>query len=152
MGTEMIGSADELSFNGEIEPLPVDVVATDNISKFSLYFNPKFPYLKVRNTYLGYDPVLSCAQVLNSFEVLEIFLGISLERMTYEPFIHSFLGFSDTIFSIVVYTFVVDDSATSIVLNGPAFGEDDFRVCIDIHIVDYMNVDKLTKDNGATRL
>lgn len=80
--------------------------------------------------YLGHDPILSCTHVLNSFEVLEIFLGISLQRMEYQSLHNPFIELFDTSFSFVAYNSVVDDCATSIVPSGLAFSKNDFHICL----------------------
>ncbi|KAL5168854.1 Isoleucine--tRNA ligase, cytoplasmic [Glycine soja] len=79
--------------------------------------------------------------VLDSFEVLEKFSGATLVGTKYEPLFDYFKELSDTAFRIVADNYVTDDSGTGVVHCAPAFGEDDFRVCIDNQI---LSKDKLT--------
>jgi len=53
----------------------------------------------------------------------------------YEPLFDYFTELSDTAFRVVADNYVTDDSGTGIVHCAPAFGEDDFRVCIDNQIL-----------------
>ncbi|KAH7572769.1 hypothetical protein JRO89_XS03G0009900 [Xanthoceras sorbifolium] len=71
-----------------------------------------------------------------SFEKLgEAFSGASLVGMKYEPLFKYFEEFSDTAFRVVADNYVTSDSGTGIVHCAPAFGEDDYRVCIDNQII-----------------
>ncbi|RZB73843.1 isoleucine--tRNA ligase, cytoplasmic-like [Glycine soja] len=79
--------------------------------------------------------------VLDSFEVLEKFSGATLVGTKYEPLFDYFKELSDTAFRVVADNYVTDDSGTGVVHCAPAFGEDDFRVCIDNQI---LSKDKLT--------
>ncbi|KAG4979321.1 hypothetical protein JHK85_033279 [Glycine max] len=79
--------------------------------------------------------------VLDSFEVLEKFSGATLVGTKYEPLFAYFKELSDTAFRVVADNYVTDDSGTGVVHCAPAFGEDDFRVCIDNQI---LSKDKLT--------
>lgn len=53
----------------------------------------------------------------------------------YEPLFGYFMELSDTAFRVVSDNYVTDDSGTGIVHCAPAFGEDDFRVCIENQII-----------------
>jgi len=53
----------------------------------------------------------------------------------YEPLFDYFKELSDTAFRVVADNYVTDDSGTGVVHCAPAFGEDDFRVCIDNKIL-----------------
>ena len=53
----------------------------------------------------------------------------------YEPLFDYFKELSDTAFRVVADNYVTDDSGTGVVHCAPAFGEDDFRVCIDNQIL-----------------
>ncbi|XP_057959280.1 isoleucine--tRNA ligase, cytoplasmic [Malania oleifera] len=69
------------------------------------------------------------------FELLERVTGASLIGMKYEPLFDYFLEFSDMAFRVVADNYVTDDSGTGIVHCAPAFGEDDYRVCIENEII-----------------
>ncbi|GMJ10561.1 hypothetical protein like AT4G10320 [Hibiscus trionum] len=71
----------------------------------------------------------------DSFEVLEKFSGVSLVGLKYEPLFNYFLEFSDVAFRVIADNYVKDDSGTGIVHCAPAFGEDDYRVCIANQII-----------------
>ncbi|KAL1355690.1 hypothetical protein HN51_007685 [Arachis hypogaea] len=87
--------------------------------------------------------------VLDSFEVLEKFPGSSLVGKKYEPLFGYFIELSDTAFRVVSDNYVTDDSGTGIVHCAPAFGEDDFRVCIENHILNKDNLTVAVDDDGC---
>ncbi|ORY30942.1 isoleucyl-tRNA synthetase [Rhizoclosmatium globosum] len=61
------------------------------------------------------------------YTVLEKIMGSALKGLEYEPLKGSFIVMADT--------YVTDDSGTGIVHCAPAFGEDDYRVCINHNVV-----------------
>ncbi|KAL4347207.1 hypothetical protein GQ457_17G001290 [Hibiscus cannabinus] len=71
----------------------------------------------------------------DSYEVLEKFSGASLVGKKYEPLFNYFLEFLDAAFRVIADNYVTDDSGTGIVHCAPAFGEDDYRVCIANRII-----------------
>ncbi|XP_044509328.1 isoleucine--tRNA ligase, cytoplasmic-like [Mangifera indica] len=70
-----------------------------------------------------------------SYEKLGEFLGASLVGMKYEPLFGYFKELSDTAFRVIADNYVTDDSGTGVVHCAPAFGEDDYRVCIESEII-----------------
>ncbi|OVA02875.1 Aminoacyl-tRNA synthetase [Macleaya cordata] len=70
-----------------------------------------------------------------SYELLEKITGASLVGMKYVPLFDYFADFSDSAFRVVADNFVTDDSGTGVVHCAPAFGEEDYRVCIANHII-----------------
>ncbi|KAG7557311.1 Aminoacyl-tRNA synthetase class Ia anticodon-binding [Arabidopsis suecica] len=66
----------------------------------------------------------------DSYEVLEKINGASLVGKKYEPLFDYFSDFSSEAFRVVADDYVTDDSGTGIVHCAPAFGEDDYRVCL----------------------
>ncbi|KMZ60609.1 Isoleucine--tRNA ligase [Zostera marina] len=70
-----------------------------------------------------------------SYEMLEKFLGSSLVGMKYVPLFEYFMEFKDTAFRVVSDNYVTDDSGTGVVHSAPAFGEDDYRVCVVSNII-----------------
>lgn len=46
-----------------------------------------------------------------------------------------FMEFSDVAFRVVADNYVTDDSGTGIVHCAPAYGEDDYRVCLENKII-----------------
>lgn len=53
----------------------------------------------------------------------------------YKPLFDYFKEFSDVAFRVVADSYVTDDSGTGIVHCAPAFGEDDYRVCIENQVI-----------------
>ncbi|KAJ4954492.1 hypothetical protein NE237_011275 [Protea cynaroides] len=70
-----------------------------------------------------------------SYEVLEKVTGASLVGMKYIPLFDYFMDLSDVSFRVVADNYVTEDSGTGVVHCAPAFGEDDYRVCIENHII-----------------
>ncbi|KAK7312173.1 hypothetical protein VNO77_35842 [Canavalia gladiata] len=87
--------------------------------------------------------------VLDSFEVLEKVSGASLVGIKYEPLFDYFKELSETAFRVVADNYVTDDSGTGVVHCAPAFGEDDFRVCIDNQIISKDNLTVAVDDDGC---
>uniref|UniRef100_A0A2N9FJH6 isoleucine--tRNA ligase n=1 Tax=Fagus sylvatica TaxID=28930 RepID=A0A2N9FJH6_FAGSY len=73
--------------------------------------------------------------VADSYEVLEKVSGASLVGLKYEPLFDYFKEYSDSAFRVVADNYVTDDSGTGIVHCAPAFGEDDYRVCIENKVI-----------------
>ncbi|KAJ9189226.1 hypothetical protein P3X46_000544 [Hevea brasiliensis] len=71
----------------------------------------------------------------DSYELLEKVKGNELVKKKYEPLFNYFSDLSDTAFRVVADNYVTDDSGTGIVHCAPAFGEDDYRVCIENQII-----------------
>lgn len=70
-----------------------------------------------------------------SYELLEKIAGSSLVGLRYKPLFDYFLEFSETAFRVVADNYVTDDSGTGVVHCAPAFGEDDYRVCVALGII-----------------
>lgn len=71
----------------------------------------------------------------SSYEVLEKMPGSSLVGLKYVPLFDYFTEFSDVAFKVVADNYVTDDSGTGVVHCAPAFGEDDYRVCLENKII-----------------
>ncbi|VVB01356.1 unnamed protein product [Arabis nemorensis] len=71
----------------------------------------------------------------DSYEVLEKFKGDSLVGKKYEPLFEYFNDFASEAFRVVADDYVTDSSGTGIVHCAPAFGEDDYRVCLQNAII-----------------
>ncbi|GMH28561.1 hypothetical protein Nepgr_030404 [Nepenthes gracilis] len=71
----------------------------------------------------------------SSYELLEKVPGSSLVGWKYVPLFEYFEEFSDVAFRVVADNYVTDDSGTGIVHCAPAFGEDDYRVCLENQII-----------------
>lgn len=66
----------------------------------------------------------------NTYDVIGQCKGSDLVGRKYKPLFDYFLAFSDTAFKVVADNYVSDDSGTGVVHCAPAFGEDDYRVCL----------------------
>ncbi|KAJ9178386.1 hypothetical protein P3X46_010273 [Hevea brasiliensis] len=73
--------------------------------------------------------------LMDSYELLEKVKGNDLVKKKYEPLFNYFSEFSNMAFRVVADNYVTDDSGTGIVHCAPAFGEDDYRVCIEYQII-----------------
>ncbi|XP_026416565.1 isoleucine--tRNA ligase, cytoplasmic-like [Papaver somniferum] len=72
------------------------------------------------------------------YELLETMTGASLVGLRYTPLFDYFVDeFSDNdkAFTVVADNYVTDDSGTGVVHCAPAFGEEDYRVCIENQII-----------------
>lgn len=76
------------------------------------------------------------AEPSGGFEKLSTCKGADLVGKHYKPLFEYFLAdFKDTAWRVVSDTYVTDDSGTGVVHQAPAFGEDDYRVCIASGVV-----------------
>ncbi|WOK99491.1 isoleucine--tRNA ligase, cytoplasmic [Canna indica] len=71
----------------------------------------------------------------SSYELVEKMTGASLVGLKYIPLFDYFEKYSETAFRVVSDNYVTDDSGTGIVHCAPAFGEDDYRVCVSSGII-----------------
>ncbi|KAJ1567544.1 hypothetical protein HK405_005583, partial [Cladochytrium tenue] len=111
-------------------------------SNLALCVNPAFEYIKIKDGETGHIWILleSRLEILYKdpkkakFTILEKIPGTALKGLEYEPI---FNYFSDRKGSFVVVTdgYVTDDSGTGIVHQAPAFGEDDYRVCLANNVI-----------------
>ncbi|KAI3934371.1 hypothetical protein MKW92_006840 [Papaver armeniacum] len=69
------------------------------------------------------------------YELLETMTGASLVGLKYIPLFDYFADFSGSAFRVVADNYVTDDSGTGVVHCAPAFGEEDYRVCIANQII-----------------
>lgn len=53
----------------------------------------------------------------------------------YVPLFEYFVEFSDVAFRVLADNYVTSDSGTGVVHMAPAFGEDDYRVCIENQVI-----------------
>ncbi|KAI5582910.1 hypothetical protein BDE02_07G117900 [Populus trichocarpa] len=87
--------------------------------------------------------------LMDSYELLEKVKGNELVNKKYEPLFNYFSEFSDTAFRVVADDYVTDDSGTGIVHCAPAFGEEDYRVCIENKILSKENLIVAVDDDGC---
>ncbi|WIA42069.1 hypothetical protein OEZ86_009348 [Tetradesmus obliquus] len=77
----------------------------------------------------GKEGEAAAAAVPAGFELLTKFQGAELVGAAYEPLFPYFADHT-TAFRVVADGYVTDDSGTGVVHQAPAFGEDDYRVCL----------------------
>ena len=121
-------------------------------SNLALCVHPTLKYVKLRDPETGRVYIVAEARIDSlpgarpkkpgkkdkdktvkpGFDLLETFDGSSLRGMRYEPMFEYFRGFEGSVnfWQVCVDTYVTDDSGTGVVHQAPAFGEDDYRVCI----------------------
>ncbi|KAA8541578.1 hypothetical protein F0562_022730 [Nyssa sinensis] len=86
----------------------------------------------------------------DTYEVLDKFSGASLVGTRYVALFDYFMEFSDVAFRVVADDYVTSDTGTGIVHCAPAFGEDDYRVCIENQIINKGEIlDVAIDDNGC---
>ncbi|GMN63498.1 hypothetical protein TIFTF001_032571 [Ficus carica] len=85
----------------------------------------------------------------DSYEVLEKVTGASLVGTKYEPLFNYFSEFSEVAFRVVADNYVTDGSGTGIVHCAPAFGEDDYRVCIENQVIAKVGIQRHVDDQGS---
>ncbi|KAI8371895.1 isoleucyl-tRNA synthetase [Blakeslea trispora] len=108
-------------------------------SNMAVCVHPELEYVKIRDEATGNTYVLM-EKRLNilykdpkkaKFAILEKFKGADMAGWEYVPMFDFFAEeFKGKAFKVLVDTYVTDDSGTGIVHNSPAFGEDDYRVCL----------------------
>eukprot|EP00586_Coscinodiscus_wailesii_P002114 CAMPEP_0172483452 /NCGR_PEP_ID=MMETSP1066-20121228/10478_1 /TAXON_ID=671091 /ORGANISM="Coscinodiscus wailesii, Strain CCMP2513" /LENGTH=1157 /DNA_ID=CAMNT_0013247349 /DNA_START=273 /DNA_END=3746 /DNA_ORIENTATION=- len=120
------------------------------VSNLALCVHPTMEYVKIEDVKSKEKYVLAKSRLsqlypqMNSkkwkpakakeiYTVLESFEGKALVGKKYEPLFNFFS--SDNYFSILSDTYVTDDSGTGIVHQAPAFGEDDYRVCLSHGVI-----------------
>ncbi|CAA6660103.1 unnamed protein product [Spirodela intermedia] len=69
------------------------------------------------------------------YELVEKIQGSSLIGLKYVPLFDYFSDYSEVAFKVVGDSFVTDDSGTGVVHCAPAFGEDDYRVCLASNVI-----------------
>ncbi|KAJ6419121.1 hypothetical protein OIU84_029264 [Salix udensis] len=87
--------------------------------------------------------------LMDSYDLLEKVKGNELVNKKYEPLFNYFMEFSDTAFRVVADDYVTDDSGTGIVHCAPAFGEEDYRVCIENQILSKENLIVAVDEDGC---
>ncbi|KAJ2805982.1 isoleucine--tRNA ligase [Coemansia guatemalensis] len=127
-------------------------------SNCALCVNPDFEYVKIRDGETGNIYVLleSCLGVLYKnikkakFEILAKVKAQELVGLEYQPVFDFYVSeLKGTAWRVVADKYVTDSDGTGIVHNAPAFGEDDYRVCMDYKIVSVGGfVPNPVKDNG----
>ena len=107
-------------------------------SNLLLCINIKIEYVEIDHENHG-NLILSKSALkrykLNNFKILRKFTGEELLNKSYEPLFNYFEKDYDNCFRIVDDGYVSETSGTGIVHIAPAFGEDDYRVCIKEKVI-----------------
>jgi len=118
-------------------------------SNLALCVHPELTYVKVRDIKSGKNYVLVQTRLVQlypkadkkdykggEFEVLEAFPGAALKDVRYTPLFPYYAAeYADRGFRVLVDKYVTDSAGTGVVHQAPAFGEDDFRVCVAAGVV-----------------
>eukprot|EP00116_Pleurobrachia_bachei_P002236 sb/3462498/ len=106
-------------------------------SNLALCVNPEMIYVKVSDkTRDGAKFILMEARLCalykseEEYEILDRFPGKKLAGLTYTPLFPYLAGEMKSAFKVCLDGYVTSDSGTGIVHQAPAFGEDDYRVCL----------------------
>lgn len=108
-------------------------------SNLALCVNPEFEYVKIYDEKRDRYFILmeSLIKTLykkpkdEKFKVVEKIQGKDLVGLKYEPLFPYFAKeMSETAFKVMGDSYVTNDSGTGIVHNAPAFGEEDYNVCL----------------------
>jgi len=107
-------------------------------TNLALAVNSKIEYVKIKDNKSGEQYILSKNALPKlypkniGFQILEQFTGACLENMEYLPI---FNYYHQRTFKIFMADFVEDSTGTGIVHQSPAFGQDDFNLCIEKNII-----------------
>ena len=84
------------------------------------------------------------------YEVLETMKGSELEGLSYIPLFDYFIKRKeDGCFKVITADFVTDDTGTGVVHCAPAFGEEDYRICVKKGIIKPDNPACPVNENGC---
>ncbi|KAL2919614.1 isoleucine--tRNA ligase [Polyrhizophydium stewartii] len=112
-------------------------------SNLAVCVHPEFDYVQIQDGETGAKWIL-LEKRLDSlykdpkkakFTVIKKYKGAELKGLTYEPLFTYFADRPSKSFIVLADTYVTDDSGTGIVHCAPAFGEDDYRVCLDHGVI-----------------
>lgn len=105
-------------------------------SNLALCVNPEFVYAQVKEAATGAQYILAEALLTqlykeeSQYTVVKKFKGSELVGKKYKPLFNYFVDKFPNAFRVLGDAYVTSDSGTGIVHQAPAFGEDDFRVCV----------------------
>ncbi|GKY90391.1 hypothetical protein MPSEU_000013100 [Mayamaea pseudoterrestris] len=118
-------------------------------SNLALCVNPDLEYVKVLDKASGKHYILAKTRLsqiypqMNSkkwkpeqaaelYEIMDTFKGSELVGKKYQPLFDFFANTpaSNNYFAVLSDSYVTDDAGTGVVHQAPAFGEDDYRVCL----------------------
>lgn len=112
-------------------------------SNLALCVNPELVYVRIRDLKTGGAYIVAESRLVQlyprmakkgykggEFEVLDKMPGKALEGRRYVPLFDYFRHMEGSAFRVLTDGYVTDDSGTGVVHCAPAFGEDDYRVCM----------------------
>ncbi|KAG2214264.1 isoleucyl-tRNA synthetase [Mucor mucedo] len=108
-------------------------------SNLAVCVGPEFEYVKIHDELTGNNYILMEKRLTilykdpkkAKFTILEKYKGKDMAGWEFVPMFDYFAEeFKGQAFKVMVDNYVTDDSGTGIVQNAPAFGEDDYRVCL----------------------
>jgi hypothetical protein len=106
-------------------------------SNFALCVNAEMEYVTVVDKAKGSKYIMAKSRLSalykneSEYSVVSSCKGAALEGTEYVPLFDYFAATaSPQAYRVLVDPYVTDDSGTGIVHNAPAFGEDDYRVCL----------------------
>eukprot|EP01129_Flabellula_baltica_P007870 TRINITY_DN3088_c0_g1_i1.p1 TRINITY_DN3088_c0_g1~~TRINITY_DN3088_c0_g1_i1.p1 ORF type:complete len:1072 (-),score=281.44 TRINITY_DN3088_c0_g1_i1:18-3203(-) len=124
-------------------------------SNMSLCVNPNLTYCKLKDAETGKlyilmeDRIVQLYQEENQYEILETFPGESLIGKQYVPLFNYFSKEEyPNAFTVIGGSYVTNESGTGIVHCAPAFGEEDYNVCMAADVVTARNIPCPVDDNG----
>ena len=85
------------------------------------------------------------------YEILDEFLGEELKDLKYAPLFDYYkeqANLNDKLFRVVCDNYIDDTSGTGLAHIAPAFGEDDYRVCLANNIINKENLICSIDENG----
>lgn len=108
-------------------------------SNLAICVHPTFKYLKIHdvasgNNYIVMEKRLSMLYKKDNqqYTVLDTYVGSDMKGWKYVPLFDYFhQEYKETAFRVVVDAYVGEDAGTGLVHTAPAFGEDDYRVCLE---------------------
>lgn len=115
-------------------------------SNLCICVNPDLYYLKIKSNKDNNNYIISKECLENYFkdkstyEIINSFKGTELKEKKYIPLFNYFYDdYKNTAFKIITDTYVKSTNGTGLVHVAPAFGEDDYRVCLNMNIIDKLN-------------
>lgn len=123
-------------------------------SNLALCVNPEMDYVKILDKKTGNHFILAQSRLpqiypamhskkwkpekaVELYEIKEVMKGSDLKGKRYEPLFDYFTNTpgSENYFQVLSDGYVTDDAGTGVVHQAPAFGEDDYRVCLAHEVI-----------------
>uniref|UniRef100_A0A7N5P255 isoleucine--tRNA ligase n=1 Tax=Ailuropoda melanoleuca TaxID=9646 RepID=A0A7N5P255_AILME len=111
-------------------------------SNLALCVNPDMQYVKIKDVVRGKLLILMEARLPalykseSDYEVLERFPGSHLKGKKYRPLFDYFVQCKENgAFTVLADSYVREEEGTGVVHQAPYFGADDYRVCMDLSII-----------------